>query len=281
MIKRILPDKPASSDFISDLACERRRADNNAPGVSYSCERCTVGSWERIRIFSDEGASSIGRPMGNYDTLNTARLDYLDFEGAEDAKNEIAAELCSLFEKNKIFPKRILVAGIGNDALTPDSVGPLAASFVEPTLHISDADKKMFDSLECSEIAVIAPGVCARSGLDSATVAMGICERIMPDAVIAIDALASKSPDRLGTTLQICDTGIFPGTGLGYGKLALSRNTLGVPVIGIGVPTVIDSRLFGDSSNRMFVAPKDINAIVESAAKIIAGGINQAFGIDF
>ncbi len=274
-----MPEKEAGC--FSDLACERRRADTAALGVSYTCERCPSGNWERIRIFSQEGAQSIGRPMGNYDTLNTPRLDLMDFDGTDDAINELATELCTLFDKNKIEPHRILVVGLGNEALTPDSVGPKAASLVEPTLHISDGDRVMFDGLECSEIAVIRPGIAARSGLDSAEITLGVCERIKPNAVIAIDALASKSPERLGTTVQICDTGIFPGTGLGYGAHAINRELLGVPVIAIGVPTVIDSRFFGDKTSGMFVSPKDINAIVDAAAKIIAGGINQAFGIDF
>ncbi len=271
----------AEGSFESDLACERRRADSSLMGVEYSCERCPSGSWERIRIFSPEGAKSIGRPMGHYDTLHSGRLDLLDFEGIDDAKNEIAAELCRLFEKNDVRPGRLLVVGLGNEELTPDSVGPLAASLVLPTMHISSADKNMFSSLECSEIAVIRPDVSAKSGLDSMTATLGVCEKIKPDAVIAIDALASSSPERLGSTLQICDTGIFPGTGLGFGGTAIGRDTLGVPVIGIGVPTVISSALFGDKAEGMFVSPKDINAIVDAAAKIIAGGINQAFGIDF
>lgn len=267
--------------YESDLACERRRADTSVGGISYNCERCPSGSWERVCVSTAEGAASIGRPVGNYDTLNTGRLDLLDIDGADDAKNEVATELCRLFDKNRISPERILVIGLGNRSLTPDAVGPMSAELVEPTMHISQCDKKMFDSLECSEIAVICPGVFARNGIDSSDIAAGVCERIKPNAVIAVDALASKSPDRLGTTLQICDTGIFPGTGLGYGRRAINRDTLGVPVIAIGVPTVINSSAFGDSSIGMFVSPKDINAIVESASKIIAGGINQAFGLDF
>ncbi len=268
--------------FLSDLASERRRADVSVDGISYNRERCPVGTWERINIYTDEGEKSIGRPRGNYDTLNTRRLDLLDYEGIDDAKNEIAEELCSLFDKNDVFPRRILVVGFGNRELAPDSIGPLAASKIKPTLHISKSDEKAFSALECSEIAVFCPGVTARSGLDSAFITESVCRTVMPDAVIAIDALASRSPDRLGTTVQICDTGIFPGTGLGNGRSAVSKTTLGIPVFAIGVPTVMDSRLFGDISERgMFVSPKDINGLAETAADIIAGGINQAFGIDF
>ena len=280
-MNKFVTENKIEQNFYSDLACERRRADTSAVGVSYKCERCPGGNWERIRIFSQEGEKSIGRPMGNYDTLNLERLDLLDFDGRDDAKNDIATELCRLFDQISLNPTRILVVGLGNEDLTPDSVGPLAASFVKPTLHISKSDKKAFDALECSEIAVIKTSVGTSSGLDSSLIASGICQKINPDAVIAIDALASKSPKRLGASIQFCDTGIFPGSGLGLGMHALNTETLGVPVIAIGVPTVIDSRAFGSEKGGMFVAQKEINSIVVSAAKIIAGGINQAFGIDF
>ncbi len=268
--------------FSSDLACERRRADTSLEGVEYTTRRCPAGSWEHIRITTDGGAKSIGRPQGNYDTLNTARLDLLDYDALDDAENEIAGALCSLFDRNGASPARLLVVGLGNEALTPDAVGPLAASMVNPTMHISEYDAKMFSALDCSEIAVIKPGVMGKSGLDSSAVVKGVCDKIHPSAVIAIDALASRSPERLGTTVQICDTGIFPGTGLGNGRSAINSELLGVPVIAIGVPTVINSGFFGErgtKENGMFVSPKDINGIVTAAAKIIAGGINQAFGI--
>lgn len=271
-----------SGKFIGDLAAERRRANPNVRGVEFSEMRCPIGSWEQIKITTPAAEESIGRPIGHYDTLNTKRLDLFDFEDFDDAKNEVAWELCALFDRKRISPARLLVAGLGNAALTPDSVGPLAASMVMPTLHVSEGDAKMFSALECSEIAVVRPGVASESGLESSVMLRGVCEKIQPNAVIAIDALAASAPERLGTTIQFCDTGIFPGTGLGRGKSPLDEETLGVPVIAIGVPTVIDSRLFGNSEySNMFVAPKDVDCIVDAAARVIAGGINQAFGIDF
>ena len=277
----------------TDLACERRRADTSLSGVEYKREVSDGGTWERIRISSPEGARSIGRPMGIYDTLCLLRMDLLDSDQTEDAKEEVASELCYLFDAGGIVPRRILVAGLGNPTLTPDSVGPMAARAVKPTLHISEADPSFFYSLECSEIAVTVPGVQVSSGLDAEVTVGGICDRIKPDAVIVIDALASRAAERLGSTVQITDTGIFPGSGLGNSRTALNRETLGVPVIAIGVPTVIDSRMFwidaqsesrgiGDArraSQTMFVSPKEIGDIVQTAAEIIGGGINQAFGI--
>lgn len=264
----------------SDLAAERRRADTSVGGVDYKAERCCVGSWEHVKISTEEGARSIGRPIGNYRTLNTPRLDLLDLDGIEDAKNEIACALCSVFDALRVFPSRILVVGLGNEALAPDAVGPLTASKVRATMHISELDPSMFSALECSEIAVIKTGVFGQSGLDSAFVIKGVCDLVKPSAVIAVDSLAAGSEKRLGTTVQISDTGIFPGTGLGFGRRAVNRELLGVPVIAIGVPTVMDSRILGGTDDGLFVCPKDINAVVDAAAEIIAGGINQAFGLD-
>ena len=274
----------------TDLAAERRRADTELAGVEYSRSPGIIGSWERIKITTKRGAESIGRPIGIYDTLNIGRMDLLDAESIFDARDEIARELCYLFDASDVFPERILVAGLGNPALTPDSVGAESARAVKPTMHIRDMNRRMFENLHCAEIAVCTPGVAATSGLDAAVTIRGLCEAIGPDAVIVIDALASRSVERLGTTVQICNTGIAPGSGLGNPREAISQDTVGVPVIAIGVPTIIDSRMFyyNPSGERkpkpevcpsMFVSPKEINEIVSAAALIIGGGINQAFGI--
>ena len=266
----------------TDLATERHRLDLSIPGVEYSKESCRVGEWERIKICSLKGAESIGRPMGLYHTLNTERMDMIMPTVAEDLKDEIASELCRIFDLSDIFPGKILVAGLGNKNLTPDAIGAYAAEKVKPTIHIKEWDRRSFTRLNCAEIGVITPGVAATSGLDAAVTIKAICDLIRPDAVVVIDALASRSVDRLGSTVQICNTGISPGSGLGNPHLAITADTVGVPVIAIGVPTVIDSRVLCGSesdASRMFVSPKEINEIVSSAADIIGGGINRAFGI--
>ena len=274
---------------VSDLACERGRVDTGIQGVELKKE-CSGGYvWERIRISSEEGARSIGRPIGNYDTLTLPRMDKLDEEEIDDAANEIAKELCLAADRLNIYPERLLVVGLGNAELTPDSVGPKTANAINATMHIKEFDGAMFGDLECSEIAVITPGVMAQSGMEASELIMGICDRIMPDAVLAIDALASKSAKRLGTTIQISDTGIFPGSGIGNSRAPLNKKTLGIPVIAIGVPTVINARLlladsgirsFGhDGIENMFVSPREIDGITAASSKIISHGINQAFGI--
>ena len=275
------------SVYMSDLALERRSVNTSIDGVDYKRERSVGGVWERITIRSEEGASSIGRPMGIYDTLTLSRMDTLDPDELDDAKEEIARELCSICEREEIHPDRILVVGLGNENLTPDAIGPRTALKISPTLHLSRGDRGMFNAFECSEIAVIAPGVKSASGIDASDVIDGVCMKIHPDAVIAIDALASRSQERLGTTVQISSVGIIPGSGLGLNTKAINKETLGIPVISIGVPTVINSVFLKDKDSEesekemkgMFVSPREIDGIVKNASELIAGGINQAFGI--
>ena len=210
-------------------------------------------------------------------------MDDLSEDECEDASDEIARKLCEICDVDRIVPVRILVVGLGNRDLTPDSIGPRAADRVVATMQIMNYDTERFDSLECSEIAVMTPGVSAKSGLDALDWVVGISERLHPDVIFAIDALASRSPDRLGRTVQISDTGIFPGSGVGNTRAEISKRKLGIPVIAIGVPTVMDSRHFSSdgiiTGEPMFVSPREIDGIVDSAAKIISGGINQAFGL--
>ena len=267
----------------TDLAIERHRADLDIPGVEYKKEIRHIGSWERIKISTREAAESIGRPLGLYHTLSINRADILSIDEIDAAKDEIASELCEIFNDSDIFPGRILVVGLGNRNLTPDAIGCTAADEVKPTMHIKEWDRKTFTRLRCSEIAVITPGVSSNCGLDAAVTVKALCDLIRPDAVIAIDALASHSPARLGSSIQICNSGISPGSGLGNPRLAIGIETVGVPVIAIGVPTVIDSRVLCQRDDcpivPMFVSPKEINDIVSSSAEIIGGGINRAFGI--
>ncbi len=197
----------SGSNAYTDLAVERRKANTELPGVNYSKEETPGGVWEKLKISTKCGAESIGRPIGSYNTLNTHRMDMLDFAGLEDATVEVAKELCEMFDEADIFPERILVAGLGNQNLTPDSLGARSADAVKATMQIKEFDIQMFESLNCAEIAVCKPGVSAASGLDAAIVLRGICDIIKPNAIIAIDALASMSPNRLGNTIQICNTG--------------------------------------------------------------------------
>ena len=273
--------------FDSDLAMERRKASTYVEGVDFKRDVCLGGVWERIKVTSEEGEKSIGRPIGLYDTLTLPKMDSIMPEDIEDAKDEISRELCRICDLCDILPERILVVGLGNRELTPDAIGTAAALEVEATMHIKERDEELFDTLGCSEICVLCPDVTSNSGMNSAEIVKGVAERIKPSLIIAIDSLASRSHERLGNTIQVSSTGIIPGTGLGHNGGRLDEETLGVPVIAIGIPTVINSFSFAKQmgvnteklGKDMFLSPKGINRIVKNGAKIIGGGINQAFGI--
>ena len=274
-------------EFYSDLACERRKADLSVAGVNMTRERRGTFLWERISITSKDGADSIGRPIGNYDTLSLPSLETLDEEDVYDAAEEVARELCIMCDASDIVPDKILVAGLGNGRLTPDSLGTKTAELVNATMHVFNSHGHL-SLYDCSQIAVCTPGVSAYSGMEASEVIKCICERIRPDVVFAVDALAAKSTERLGKTIQISDTGICPGSGIGASRVAIDKGYLGSPVISIGVPTVINADYFIKDNHSLkddffgkgfFLSPKDIDSIASISAKIIATGINQAFGI--
>ena len=277
----------AAAVFDSDLALERRRASTYVEGVDYKRDVCMGGVWERIKVTSEAGEKNIGRPMGLYDTLTLPSLDGIMPDDIEDAKDEIARELCRMCDLCDISPERILVVGLGNRDLTPDAIGTAAAMNVEATMHVKKSDPELFETLGCSEICVLCPDVTSNSGMNSVDVVKGVIAEIKPTVIFAIDSLASRSSDRLGNTVQVSNTGIIPGTGVGHSEGKLDEATLGVPVIAIGVPTVISScsltRELGIGCSKyeksFFLSPKGINRIVKNGAEIIGGGINQAFGI--
>ena len=279
-------ERAGESTLYTDLAVERHRVKGDAHGIEYTSEESAGGVWERVRVFSPEGERAIGRPMGKYHTFNTGRLDLLYEDEIDECCEEIARKLCEAVDGVRTVPDRILVIGLGNEALTPDSVGPKTAKAVKPTMHVRKLDEEAFETLGCSEIAVLCPGVTATTGVDSLEVIRGVVKRISPDLIIAVDSLATMDEARLGSTVQISDTGIFPGSGVGNYSHAISEDELGIPIISVGVPTVIDSRAFRREDGRrrsigeaMLVAPREIDEITTVAGRIIGGGINQAFGI--
>ena len=265
----------------SDLATERRRAGEDERGITYEERKCSVGRVERVRITSEEGERSIMRPMGIYDTVTAERLDKLDDDALYDLQEEVARLLCVMVDEMGVMPMRILVTGLGNPRLTPDSVGPKSATRVKPTLHISRSEPHVFDVLECSEISVFCPDVSSITGMDSVDAIRAIADKLRPDLVIAIDSIMTVGIERLGCTVQLSSTGLFPG-GLGNLTSPISASTIGRPVVGIGVPTVIDaSRLTGSSALRgTYVSPREIDSITDNAAEVIGGAINQTFGPD-
>lgn len=224
-----------------------------------------------VEILNQQGSQALGKPIGKYFTLDLPQRferGAEQFEAAAQAVGELIGRCCKQHDK-------VLVAALGNPDITPDALGSLAASSVLVTRHLkaqSPADFAAFSSL-----ALCRPGVLGTSGIESAQQVKLLCSRLSPDLVIVIDALAGSDIDRLCRCVQVSTAGISPGSGVGNDRQELSAETLGVPVIAIGIPTVIDAGTLGEEGlSGLFVTPRSIDALVRSGARVIAYGINLA-----
>ena len=172
----------------------------------------------------------------------------------------------------------VLVVGLGNDAVTPDAVGPKSVEGVFVTRHLIEHLPEQFGSWRC--VSAVIPGVLATTGVESLEIVRGVAEKVRPRCIIAIDALAAGAPERLCRTVQMSDSGIVPGSGVGNSRAAFNKKTLGVPVCCIGVPTVLDAATLGGNSGaeteRMIVTPRDIDARISFLGALISAGVNLA-----
>ncbi len=261
----------------TDLAAERRRADESLPGTMYKEEEIGAFRIARLAILDEESEEVIGRPCGRYVTLSlpAPRLltDVQRLRLSELLCRELVTMCRGLTERSEMRGERVLFVGLGNARLTSDSLGPAVASHLTATAHLEELDPAWLRSLGCARLSVLTPGVLADSGMEAAETVALLCERHRPSLVIAVDALAARDPARLARTIQLCDTGITPGSGLGNHRLGLSRETLGAPVLSIGVPTVIDYPTEEDEP--LFVTPKDIDAEIAVLSEIIGRAISD------
>jgi len=189
--------------------------------------------------------------------------------------SDIEEEIISAL--NEMMPEKyekLLVVGLGNSEITPDSIGPYTASRLLATRHIAGefADKIGLKNLR--SVSVIAPNVLGKTGIEAAEIIVGVVEKVKPQAVIVIDALASSNIGRLFRTIQFCNTGISPGSGVKNSRKEISFKTLGVPTIALGVPTVVDVGKIGLKDTEMVVTPKDVDLLSEKVSEIMARGIN-------
>ena len=225
-----------------------------------------------VDIKTDEASNRVNKPKGRYITVSVTSF-LAPNESETDETEAIAEVLTELIPKGKI-----LVAGLGNTDITPDAIGPIAVSNIFATRHISLAGVEIEGLENVREITAVATGVLGKTGLESAETVKCLCEYVKPDCVIVIDALACSEISRLGTTVQITDSGIAPGSGVKNARKELSKNSLGVPVIAIGVPTVIDASVFAKDENarNMMVTPRDIDSVVTRTARVISLALNKA-----
>ncbi|MDR0862552.1 MAG: GPR endopeptidase [Oscillospiraceae bacterium] len=242
-----------------------------------------------VDILDGEGAAALGKPVGSYTTVEIDKLLHREDDAFTVGARVLADELSALLDLRP--EETVLVAGLGNRAITADAVGPATVGSTMVTSHLVERMPDMFGSLR--RVVALETGVLGTTGIESAEVIRAITDRVKPDRVIVVDALAARRLARVCRTVQLADTGIVPGSGVGNARAAINRETLGIPVIAVGVPTVVDAATLaadiaaetGASAELltdeflgagMVVTPKDIDANVADIAKLVAYGINLA-----
>ena len=281
----IITERSVDMSIRTDLAIEGEEFvnKNKILPVNKQIKRTEKTEITSIDIDSVELSAKIGKPCGKYITVEMSEFS-TDSEILDDRFISLKNEISALLPKGE---GAVLVAGIGNEEITPDAVGPLCARSIFSTRHI---DKKLasqagFEHL--NPVCALATGVLGQTGIETGEIIRSVADAIKPKAVIVVDALACASIQRLGRTVQLTDTGITPGSGVGNSRAEISKSTLGLPVIAIGVPTVVDAEtivknLTGESetiksdSENMIVTPREIDVLVQKAAKLIALSINCA-----
>ena len=255
------------------------------PGVESAEELREGYPVTTVRILDGRGEQALGKPAGTYITLELDGLARRESDAFGRAARALAAELAPLLPRDPRAPA--LVVGLGNRAITPDNIGPKAADHTMVTRHLVEQVPEHFGAFR--PVAALAAGVLGTTGVESGQLVRAVAERIRPACVLCVDALAARSVRRVCRTVQVADTGITPGSGVGNAREALNAQTLGVPVIAIGVPTVVDAatmvyELAGqepslaqqDKARMMMVTPREVDLLIERAAKVLSLAINHA-----
>ena len=264
-----------------DAAKKTHGLGRGVDGVTYHRKTICGLSVHTMEVHTESAAKILCKPCGNYYTISLKKLLKRCDDGFIDGTKCIAEVLQTILPKGS----RYMIACLGNPQITPDAVGPLSARQIMVTRHLKAYMPDTF--ADFSEVSLVCPGVLGTTGIESASLVKGAVEAVQPDAVIVVDALAASNMDRLCNSIQICNTGIEPGSGVGNRRYALNQDTLGVPVISIGMPTIVDlSTLLYNIENpelhkqgsrdQMMVTPREIDTLVSDCAKLIAYGINFA-----
>lgn len=266
----------------TDLAVELFDPDSNQlpKGIRRKLRKSSVCSITEIIVDDMVAGIRIGKSKGRYITIETDRLSAHPQDFAEQSAN-ISDELSALIPDKE----RLLVVGLGNKSITPDALGPLSASRIIATRHVTKENVgSELSGLQLNSVSVLSAGVMGQTGIESSEMIYAVCEKVQPTCIIAIDALACSDISRLGTTIQITDSGISPGSGVQNRRKELSKETLGIPVIAIGVPTVVDMHsivhsITGTAPDKhlpnMMVTPRDIDKLIERTAHLLAFSINR------
>ena len=262
----------------TDLVLEEKEICKDNSGIEVKEEKLDGINISYTEIKSSKAAEKLSKPQGKYITLEFSSFEHLVDYG--ELTEALVNSLKKLLPQNR---ENIMVVGLGNSDITPDALGPLAVNKVLATRHIN---KALADSLGLSglkSVSVITPGVLGKTGIETAEMIMSAAEKIKPTAIIAIDALAARRPSRLCNTIQLTDTGISPGSGVQNSRRELSLKNMGVPVIAIGVPTVVDISTYrfdlsgeeeSESEGDMIVTPKDIDRLIGQASEVLSRSLN-------
>ena len=308
-------------NFRTDLASERReiyqkanKLENEIDGIESTKEEINENiKVERVKITNENGQKAIGKPIGNYITIDVKKLKIAQEEEIEKSSEVLAEELKKILELHVDKQGEILVVGLGNIYVTPDSLGPKVINEIDITRHIIKYLPQYVEE-GTRVVSAISPGVLGTTGIETVEILKGIVDNINPKLVIVIDALASRSIERISSTVQLSDTGIVPGGGVGNTRSEISEGTLGVPVVAIGIPTVVETAVLVNDCLDMFieklqdeaksneylnqlkeednyeeirevllpkdynliVTPKEIDDLIENMKDIVARGINLA-----
>lgn len=307
-------------NFRTDLADERneiyKKANNistNVDGIEAEEDEAENIKIGRVNIVNENGEQAIGKPQGTYVTLDIKNIKTIQHEEIEKVANVLANELRNLINKHITDVDDILVVGLGNIYVTPDALGPKVVPEIEVTRHILQYMPKAMPE-DTRPVSAIAPGVLGITGIETMEILKGIVDNVKPKMLIVIDALASRNIERISSSIQLSDTGIVPGAGVENTRKEISEKTLGIPVVALGIPTVVDLasitneciRIFiedlqqkamsNDALNKlkdtdnyeqikealnvgkynMIVTPKEIDELIENMKEIVALGINQA-----
>ena len=286
-------------DYRTDLAIERKEIIDEESGKTGAPDGVAVEKADygddvkvtRIEITSRAGEMRMQKPMGNYITIEADGI-LEERDGIKDkVENVIAAELKKLIKFH--YYLNVLVVGLGNTTVTPDALGPEAASKIRVTNHLFDMFEADGDD-EMSRVSCLVPGVTAATGLETAEIIKKTAELVKPEVIIVVDSLAARNIERVSTTIQISDTGISPGAGMGNKRTGINSETVGARVVAIGVPTVIDAttiirdaladnidsaekveKYIEEYDRHMIVTSTDIDMLIKDFSEIIANGINK------
>ena len=267
----------------TDLAVEMIDEDASSlpKGIKRKLRKSSACSVTEIIVTDDAAGARIGKTKGRYITIETDRLSASPMDFEEQVDN-IAEEIISLKGENR---RTALIAGLGNSDITPDALGPMVVSHIIATRHLHDELPDGHELKQLNRVSAIAPGVLGQTGIEAAEVIKSLCDTVKPDCVIVIDALACSDISRLGSTIQLTDTGISPGSGVQNRRKEFTAETLGIPVVAIGVPTVVDmhtivENITGNPPDKhlpnMMVTPRDVDKLIERTARLLAFSINKA-----